>query len=223
MTKGLFFKAIAKFLIGFVIVAAILFLSAGTLRWPNAWLFLGLLFIPMFIAGIVMMLLDPSLLEKRLNAKETEGEQRTVIALSALMFLAAFVLAGLNFRFKWIELPQWIVFLAAAVFLLAYLMYAEVLRENTYLARTVGVSEGQKVISTGLYGVVRHPMYLATLFLFPAMGLVLGSPISFLILLLYIPLIVKRIKNEEKVLEAELEGYREYETRVKYRLIPFIW
>lgn len=223
MTKGLFFKAIAKFLIGFVIVAAILFLSAGTLRWPNAWLFLGLLFIPMFIAGIVMMLLDPSLLEKRLNAKETEGEQRTVIALSALMFLAAFVLAGLNFRFKWIELPNWIVFLAAAVFLLAYLMYAEVLRENTYLARTIGVSEGQKVISTGLYGVVRHPMYLATLFLFPAMGLVLGSPISFLILLLYIPLIVKRIKNEEKVLEAELEGYREYETRVKYRLIPFIW
>ncbi|MBQ7061054.1 MAG: isoprenylcysteine carboxylmethyltransferase family protein [Clostridia bacterium] len=223
MTKGLFFKAIAKFLIGFVIVAAILFLSAGTLRWPNAWLFLGLLFIPMFIAGIVMMLLDPSLLEKRLNAKETEGEQRTVIALSALMFLAAFVLAGLNFRFKWIELPNWIVFLAAAVFLLAYLMYAEVLRENTYLARTIGVSEGQKVISTGLYGVVRHPMYLATLFLFPAMGLVLGSPISFLILLLYIPLIVKRIKNEEKVLEAELEGYREYETRIKYRLIPFIW
>ena len=223
MTKGLFFKAIAKFLIGFVIVAAILFLSAGTLRWPNAWLFLGLLFIPMFIAGIVMMLLDPSLLEKRLNAKETEGEQRTVIALSALMFLAAFVLAGLNFRFKWIEVPNWIVFLAAAVFLLAYLMYAEVLRENTYLARTVGVSEGQKVISTGLYGVVRHPMYLATLFLFPAMGLVLGSPISFLILLLYIPLIVKRIKNEEKVLEAELEGYREYETRIKYRLIPFIW
>lgn len=223
MTKGLFFKAIAKFSIGFIIVAAILFLSAGTLRWPNAWLFLGLLFIPMFIAGIVMMLLDPSLLEKRLNAKETEGEQRTVIALSALMFLAAFVLAGLNFRFKWIELPNWIVFLAAAVFLLAYLMYAEVLRENTYLARTVGVSEGQKVISTGLYGVVRHPMYLATLFLFPAMGLVLGSPISFLILLLYIPLIVKRIKNEEKVLEAELEGYREYETRVKYRLIPFIW
>ncbi len=223
MTKGLFFKAIAKFLIGFVIVAAILFLSAGTLRWPNAWLFLGLLFIPMFIAGIVMMLLDPSLLEKRLNAKETEGEQRTVIALSALMFLAAFVLAGLNFRFKWIELPNWIVFLAAAVFLLAYLMYAEVLRENTYLARTIGVSEGQKVISTGLYGVVRHPMYLATLFLFPAMGLVLGSPISFLILLLYIPLIVKRIKNEEKVLEAELEGYREYETRVKYRLLPFIW
>ena len=223
MTKELFFKALAKFFIGLAVIAAVLFLSAGTLAWPNAWLFLGLLFIPMFAAGIVMMFRDPGLLEKRLNAKESEGEQKVVIALSGLMFLAAFVLAGLNFRFKWLTVPAWLVAAAAVVFLAAYLTYAEVLRENSYLSRTIGVSEGQKVVSTGLYGVVRHPMYLATLFLFPSMGLVLGSPISFLVLLLYIPLIVKRIKNEEKVLEAELEGYAEYKTRVKYRLLPFIW
>lgn len=223
MTGKLFFQAIAKFLLGLVLIGLLLFLPAGSLRYWNAWLFLGILFVPMFAAGIVMMFKKPALLEKRLNAKEKENEQKAVLALSGIMFLAAFVVAGLNFRFQWIVLPAWSVWVGAGVFLAAYLMYAEVLRENTYLSRTIEVQENQRVIDTGLYGVVRHPMYSATLFLFLSMGIVLGSPISFMILLLYIPIIALRMKNEEKVLEEGLAGYREYKTRVKYKVIPFLW
>ena len=223
MTGKLFVQAIAKFLLGLVLIGLLLFLPAGSLRYWNAWLFLGILFVPMFIAGIVMMFKNPELLRKRLNAKEEEQEQKTVIALSGLMFLAAFIVAGLNFRFQWIVLPAWAVWVGVGVFLAAYLMYAEVLRENTYLSRTVEVQENQKVIDTGLYGIVRHPMYSATLFLFLSMGIVLGSPISFAILLLYIPIIALRMKNEEQVLEEGLDGYKEYKTRVKYKVIPFIW
>ncbi|MBR5768298.1 MAG: isoprenylcysteine carboxylmethyltransferase family protein [Clostridia bacterium] len=223
MTIKLFFQAISKFLIGVLLIALILFLSAGTLSYPNGWLFLAILFIPMFFAGIVMMFKNPDLLKKRLNAKEKESEQKTVLALSAVMFLAAFVAAGLCFRFGWLLLPTWAVIVGAVVFLLAYVMYAEVLRENVFLSRTVEVQENQTVIDTGLYGIVRHPMYSAALILFLSMGIVLGSPISFAILLFYIPVIAKRIKNEEKVLEEGLDGYTEYKKRVKYKIIPFIW
>ena len=223
MTRKLFFQAIGKFLFGLVLVGLLLFLPAWSLKYWNGWLFLGILFVPMFIAGIVMMCKNPELLKKRLNAKEEEQEQKTVIALSGLMFLAAFIVAGLNFRFQWLVLPAWAVWIGVGVFLAAYLMYAEVLRENTYLSRTVEVQENQKVIDTGLYGIVRHPMYSATLFLFLSMGIVLGSPISVAILLLYIPIIALRMNNEEQVLEEGLEGYREYKTRVKYKVIPFIW
>ena len=223
MTRKLFFQAIGKFLFGLVLVGLLLFLPAWSLKYWNGWLFLGILFVPMFFAGIVMMCKNPELLKKRLNAKEEEQEQKTVIALSGLMFLAAFIVAGLNFRFQWIVLPAWAVWIGVGVFLAAYLMYAEVLRENTYLSRTVEVQENQKVIDTGLYGIVRHPMYSATLFLFLSMGIVLGSPISVAILLLYIPIIALRMNNEEQVLEEGLEGYREYKTRVKYKVIPFIW
>ncbi len=223
MTKALFFRAIGKFTAGVVLLALLLFLPAWSLRYWNAWLFLGILFVPMFAAGIVMMIRNPSLLEKRLNAGEKEAEQKAVIILSGLMFLAAFVTAGLNFRFKWSPMPPWAVWVGAAVFLAAYLLYGEVLRENIWLSRTVEVQENQTVVDTGLYGIVRHPMYSATLFLFLSMGIVLGSLPSFLILLLYIPIIVLRIRNEEKVLEQGLKGYREYKTRVRYRLVPFIW
>ena len=223
MTAKLFVQAIAKFLFGLVLIGLLLFLPAWSLKYWNGWLFLGILFVPMFIAGIVMMFKNPKLLKKRLNAKEEEQEQKTVIALSGLMFLAAFIVAGLNFRFQWIVLPAWAVWIGVGVFLAAYLMYAEVLRENTYLSRTVEVQENQKVIDTGLYGIVRHPMYSATLFLFLSMGIVLGSPISFAILLCYIPIIALRIKNEEQVLEKGLDGYKAYKTRVKYKVIPFIW
>ena len=223
MTKKLFAQAMIKFFAGLICIAAILFIPAGTLKYPNGWLFIAILFIPMFIAGIVMMLKDPELLKKRLNAKEEEQEQKTVIVLSGIMFLAAFIVAGLNFRFGWITIPKWLVWVGVIVFLASYLMYAEVLRENAYLSRTIEVQENQKVIDSGLYGVVRHPMYCATLFLFLSMGIVLGSPISFVILLLYIPIISKRIRNEEAVLEEGLEGYKEYKERVKNRVIPFIW
>ena len=223
MTKKLFFQAISKFVFGLILIALLLFLPAGTLKYWNGWLFIGILFIPMFIAGIAMMIRSPELLKKRLDSKEEEKEQKTVIALSGLSFLAAFVVAGLNFRFGWIVLPRWVVYAAAVIFLAAYLMYAEVLRENVYLSRTVEVQENQKVIDTGLYGIVRHPMYSATLVLFLSMGLVLGSPISFVILLSYIPLIAKRMKNEEKVLLQGLEGYEEYRRKVKYKVIPLIW
>lgn len=223
MTKKLFFQAISKFVFGLILLALLLFLPAGTLKYWNGWLFIGILFIPMFIAGIVMMIRSPELLKKRLDSKEEEKEQKTVIALSGIMFLAAFVVAGLNFRFGWIVLPRWVVYAAAVFFLAAYLMYAEVLRENVYLSRTVEVQENQKVIDTGLYGIVRHPMYSATLVLFLSMGLVLGSPISFVILLSYIPLIAKRMKNEEEVLLQGLKGYEEYRRKVKYKVIPLIW
>ena len=223
MNKKLFISAIAKFLSGLLLMGLLLFLPAGTLAWPDGWLLMGILFVPMFFAGLVMMAKSPELLRRRLNAKEEQAEQKQVIALSGVMFLAAFVLAGLNFRFGWMVLPRWIVWTAAALFLLAYLLYAEVLRENVWLSRTVEVQAGQKVIDTGLYGVVRHPMYAVTVLLFLSMPLVLGSPLSFAVMLGYLPIIAKRIRNEEAVLESGLAGYREYKQRVKYRLIPGIW
>ena len=223
MKGSLFFRAIGKLLMGLALLALLLFLPAWTLYYPQAWLFLGILFIPMILVGIVLFVKSPDLLEKRLDAKEEESEQRTVVALSGLMFLAAFIFAGLSFRFGWLMLPFPVSIAAAVVFLAGYVMYAEVLRENTYLSRTIEVQEDQKVIDTGLYGVVRHPMYLATVILFLAMPLILGSVISFLITLFYIPIIAKRIRNEELVLEEGLPGYRKYKEKVKYRLIPFLW
>lgn len=223
MSKELFFGAVVKFLAGAAVIGVLLFLPAGTLDYPNAWLFMAILFIPMFFAGVVMMIKNPGLLKKRLNAKEKQTEQQLVVKLSGLMFAAGFIIAGLDFRFRWIVLPGWLSWAAAAVFLLSYLFYAEVLRENTYLSRTVEVQENQKVIDTGIYGIVRHPMYSATLILFLSMPLVLGSVISFVVFLTYPAIIVKRIRNEEKVLEAELQGYAEYKKKVRYRLIPFVW
>ena len=223
MTPKLFGQAMLKFFSGLILLGLLLFLPAGTLRFRNGWIFLGILFVPMFCAGIVMMAKSPELLKKRLDANEREREQKAVILSSGVMFLAAFVLAGLNYRFGWIRMPDWTVYAAAAVFLAAYALYAEVLRENVWLARTVEVQEDQKVVDTGLYGIVRHPMYAATLVLFLSMGFVLGSPLSFAVLLLYIPIIAKRIRNEEKVLSEGLAGYEEYRKRVKYKVIPFVW
>ena len=223
MDKNLLIQALAKVSLGFILLGLLLFLPAGSLRYWQGWLLMGILFVPMFVAGFVMLFKNPDLLRKRLNAKEEEKEQKTVVALSGLLFIAAFVVAGLNWRFQWCVLPDWAVWVAAVLFLLCYLLYAEVLRENAYLSRTIEVQENQKVIDTGLYGIVRHPMYMATTVLFLAMPLVLAPPVSFLIMLLYIPLIAKRIKNEESVLEDGLQGYKEYKERVKYRIIPFIW
>ena len=223
MDTKLFTQALTKFFLGVVIIGLLLFLPAGSFRYWQGWLLMGILFVPMFIAGFVLMAKNPELLRKRLNAKEEEKEQKTVVGLSALLFIAAFVVAGLNWRFQWCVLPNWAVWIAAALFLACYLLYAEVLRENTYLSRTIEVQEDQKVIDTGLYGIVRHPMYMATTLLFLMIPLVLASPLSFLILLLYLPLIAKRIRNEESVLEKGLEGYKDYKQRVKYRIIPFIW
>ena len=221
--NGLFLQAIGKFLLGVVVIGLLLFLPAGSLQYWQAWLLMGILFVPMFCAGLVMMAKNPDLLRKRLNAREGEKEQQAVVKLSGLLFAAAFVVAGLNWRLGWCVLPDWAVWVSAGLFLVCYLLYAEVLRENTYLSRTNEVQENQKVIDTGLYGVVRHPMYMATTVLFLAMPLVLASPLSFLIMLLYIPLIAKRIKNEELVLEEGLEGYKEYKQKVRYKVIPFIW
>ena len=223
MTIKLFVQAITKFLIGIVLVGILIFLPAGTFSYFNGWLFMGILFIPMFCAGIVMMLKNPELLKKRLHAKEKQKEQNLVVKLSGLMFLLGFIVAGLGVRFEWYMLPNIVVFVSAAVFLLAYVLYAEVLRENTYLSRTIEVQDNQKVIDTGLYGIVRLPMYSATLLLFLTMPLVLGSIYSFIIFLAYPLIIAKRIKGEEEFLEKELAGYREYKQKVKYRLIPFIW
>ena len=223
MDSKLSAQAIAKFLTGLLLVGILVFLPAGTFAYQQGWLLICILFIPMFLAGLVMMRKSPDLLRKRLNAKEEQDEQKTVILLSGLMFLAAFIFAGLNFRFGWIILPSWVSYIAAIVFLLAYALYAEVLRENVYLSRTVEVQDGQKVIDTGLYGLVRHPMYMTTLVLFLSMPLVLGSVLSFVIMLLYIPIIAKRIKNEERVLENGLDGYAEYKKRVRYKVIPYVW
>ena len=223
MKKSLFTEAILKFLLGVVLVGLLIFLPAGTLRFPGGWLLMGILFVPMFCAGLVMLGKNPDLLKSRLKAKETRAEQDMVVKLSGLMFLVGFIVAGLDFRFGWLPLPGWVNWVAAILFLMAYLMYAEVLRENAYLSRTIQVQEGQKVVSTGLYGIVRHPMYSATLLLFLSMPLVLGSLLSFLCFLFYPVLIVKRLKNEEALLEEELEGYQEYKEKVKYRLIPGIW
>lgn len=223
MNAKLFFQAIVKFFAGVILLALLVFLPAGTVSYFNGWLFMGILFIPMFIAGIVMMLKNPSLLKSRLDAKEKEKDQSLVVKLSGLMFLSGFIVAGLDFRFGWSNLPKAAVFAATALFLVAYALYAEVLRENTYLSRTIEVQEGQRVIDTGLYGIVRHPMYSATLLLFMTMPLVLGSVYSFIIFLAYPFIIAKRIKGEEAFLEKELAGYKEYKNKVKYRLIPFIW
>ena len=223
MTFKLFISAILKFSLGVLLVGALIFLPAGTLAFSGGWLLMGILFIPMFIAGIIMMIKNPMLLASRLDAKEKERAQSAVVKLSGLMFILGFVLAGFDFRFAWIKLPFAISIAAAVVFIISYVIYAEVLRENTYLSRTIKVVEGQRVVSTGLYSVVRHPMYFATILLFMSMPLVLGSLVSFLVFLAYPFIIAARIKNEEEVLCRELEGYEEYKKQVKYRMIPFIW
>lgn len=223
MTAKLFVQAIIKFLLGIVLIGILIFLPAGTFSFSNGWLFMGILFVPMFFAGLVMMIKNPELLKKRLNAKEKQTEQNLVVKLSGFMFLAGFIVAGLGFRLGWYILPNSVVIGAALIFLLAYILYAEVLRENTYLSRTIEVQENQKVIDTGLYGIVRHPMYSATLLLFLSMPLVLGSLYSFVIFLAYPFIIAKRIKGEEEFLARELTGYCEYKQKVKYRLIPFVW
>ena len=223
MDIKLFFQAIIKFILGVLIIGLLLFIPANTINYWNSWLFMGLLFIPMFIAGIVMMIKSPDLLRKRLNAKEKEHEQKQVILFSGLMFLSGFIIAGLNYKYNWIIIPNYVVIISSIVFIIAYILYAEVLRENAYLSRTIEVKENQKVVDTGLYGIVRHPMYGATIILFLSMPLILGSIISFVIFLIYPFIIAKRIKNEEEVLERELVGYIEYKKKVKYKVIPFIW
>ena len=223
MDIKLFFQALSKFLIGLIIICILLFIPAGTINYPNGWLFIALLFIPMLFAGIIMIFKSPDLLRRRLNAKENEDEQKTVILISGIIFLLAFILAGLNFRFGWFNLPSIVVIIASVIFLLAYIMYAEVLRENEYLSRTVEVSENQKVVDSGLYGIVRHPMYTSTIFLFLSMPLVLDSIFSFIVMLVYPIIIIFRIRNEERVLENELIGYEEYKEKVKYKLIPYLW
>ena len=223
MTVKLFIQAILKFVLGVVLVGLLVFLPAGDLSFVNGWLFMSVLFVPMFVAGIVMMFKNPELLKKRLNAKEKQKDQDQVVKLSGLMFLIGFVVAGLDHRFGWSTLSNYVVTVATILFLIAYILYAEVLRENTYLSRTIEVSEDQKVIDTGVYAIVRHPMYSATLLLFLSMPLVLGSIYSFVVFLSYPIIIVKRLMGEEKFLEKELKGYSEYKKKVKYRLIPFVW
>jgi protein-S-isoprenylcysteine O-methyltransferase Ste14 len=223
MTLKLFIEAILKFTLGVLLIGALIFLPAGTLAFAGGWLLMGILFVPMFCAGIVMMIKNPSLLASRLDAKEKEREQSILVKLSGLMFVVGFVVAGLDFRFGWVKLPFVVNIVASVIFIIAYIIYAEVLRENTYLSRTIKVVEGQKVVSSGLYSIVRHPMYFATILLFMAMPLVLGSAISFVIFIAYPFIIAARIKNEEEVLARELCGYEDYKKKVKYRMIPFIW
>ena len=223
MNRKLLAEALSKFILGVLLVGLLIFLPAGSLAFARGWLLINVLFVPMFCAGLVMFFKSPELLRKRLNAKEKRVQQDRVVKLSGLMFIAGFVLAGLNFRLKWHSLPGWISVIAAALFLAAYLLFAEVLRENAYLSRTIEVQQGQRVIDTGLYGVVRHPMYSTTLLLFLMMPLVLGSLHAFAVFLVYPFLIAARIRNEEALLEAELPGYREYRQKVKYRLIPYVW
>lgn len=223
MIKKLFLSAVIKFLLGVILVGTLIFLPAGSFLYLNGWLFMALLFIPMFVAGVIMLFKNPTLLGSRLNAKEKQKEQSVVVKLSGLMFLTGFVVAGLGFRFGWYTLPPLAVIIGAAVFILAYILYAEVLRENTYLSRTIEVQQGQKVIDTGLYKIVRHPMYFATLLLFLAMPIILGSVYALIIFMAYPFIIANRIIYEEKFLENELQGYAEYKQKVKYRLIPFIW
>lgn len=216
-------QALIKFAAGMLTVMLLIFIPAGTLHYTNGWILTGILFIPMLITGIIMSVKNPELLEKRLNSKEKISVQKNIIIFSGMVFLAGFIVAGLNYRFKWLLIPQWVVIISSIVFLLSYVMYAEVLRENTYLSRTIELQENQKVIDTGLYGIVRHPMYSATVFMFLSMPLILGSLISFVIFLLYPAVIVKRISGEEKFLENNLDGYSQYKNKIKYRLIPFIW
>lgn len=223
MHPKLLLSALGKYLVGLLVVGALVMLPAGSLEYWQGWLFMAVLFIPIFIVGVVMLVRSPELLAKRLSAKERVSEQSLVVKLSGLLFIAVFLLSGFNWRFDWLLLPDWAVWLSAVVFLVGYMLYAEVLRENAYLSRVIEVQAGQKVVDTGLYGIVRHPMYSATIILFLAMPLVLASPLSFALMLLYIPLIIKRIKNEESLLEQELEGYGDYMCRVRYRLIPYIY
>ncbi len=223
MKKELLKEAITKIVVGIILIGLLLFIPAGTLSWLYGWIFMGMLFVPMLIAGIVMYFKAPDLLESRLRAKETQSEQKQVIGFSGIMFLLVFILAGLNYRFKWIIIPEIAVYIGIAIFLLSYALFGEVLRENRYLSRVIEVQKDQKVVDSGLYGIVRHPMYFATLFLFLSMPLVLNSLPSFIVMLSYIPIIVKRIRNEEEVLEKELSGYKEYKRKVRYRLIPFIY
>ena len=219
----LLIQAVTKFISGLLLVGILLFLPSGTFSYWQAWLLMGILFVPMFIAGLVLLRKSPDLLRRRLNMKEEQDEQKMVILSSGLMFLAAFIVAGLCKRAGWPMLPAWVSWTAAVIFLTGYLLFAEVLRENVWLSRTVEVQENQKVVDTGLYGIVRHPMYMSTLLLFLAIPLVLGSIVSFLIMLMYIPIIAKRIRNEEQVLEEGLEGYTEYKKQVRWRMVPFIW
>ena len=219
----LLLQAIIKFLSGLLIVGLLLFVPAGTIKYYNAWLFIELLFIPMFFVGILMFFKNKNLLKSRLNAKEKESDQKVVIILSAIMFITGFVVAGLNYRFGWIQLPNIVVIISSIVFIISYILYGEVLRENTYLSRTIEVKKNQKLIDTGLYGIVRHPMYLATIIMFLSIPLILGSLLSFVIFLDYPFIIVRRINNEEMVLEEKLKGYKEYKKKVKYKLIPFIY
>lgn len=219
----LLISAITKYLMGITLMGTLIFLPAGTLHWSNAWLLMAILFIPMFLMGIVMYVKSPELLTKRLNNKEKRSTQKGVVAMSGLIFIGGFVVAGLNYRFGWHTLPNYISYLFATIFIIGYALYAEVMRENTYLSRTIEIQENQTVVSTGLYGIVRHPMYMATVLMYLAMPLVLGSLIAFGIMLLYIPIIIRRINDEEQLLKTELPGYSEYCTQVHWRLIPFIY
>ena len=219
----LLLQAVTKYILGILLVGLFVFLPAGTILYPNGWLFMGLLFIPMLFLGVVLFIKAPNLLEKRLESKEKETSQKGVVLCSALIFLGGFILSGLDFRFRWTKLPFWLIIAASVVLLLAYGLYMEVMRENAYLSRTIRVHEGQTVCDTGLYGIVRHPMYAATILLFLAIPLVLGSLIGFFCFLLYPMVIIFRIIGEERVLTAELPGYAEYKKKVKYRLLPFIF
>lgn len=223
MKAKLAVKAIAFFIVGALMVALLLFLPAGTLAYPGAWRLMGLLFIPMLIFGVLLLIFAPDVLKKRLNAKEKMGDQKRVIGVSGILFLAGFVLAGLDFRFGWTQVPGWLVVCASVVFVGSYAMYGEVMRENAWISRTVEIQEGQKVVSTGLYGVVRHPMYLAASLMFTAMPLVLGSFVSFAVFLVYPFVMAVRIRGEEELLTRELCGYAQYKDKVRYRMIPFIW
>ena len=223
MTKNLFLQAMTKFLLGVLLVGALIFLPAGTLGFFQGWLLMGVLFVPMFFAGLYMMAKDPERLKKRLNGREQEPEQRRVIRLSGLMFIAAFVLAGLSFRFGFLRFPRWVSWAGAVLFLFSYGLYGLVLRENAYLSRTIEVQQGQQVVDTGLYAIVRHPMYAATVVLFLSMPLILGSVLSLLVMGLYVPIIVRRILNEEAVLQKGLPGYAAYQKKVPWRLLPYVW
>ena len=219
----LLIQAIIKFILGVLMIVLLLFLPAGTFDYWNAWLLMGLLFIPMFMAGIILWIKNPDLLRKRLNVKEKESEQKQVIGMSLIIFVLGFIIAGFDFRYSWSNMPTAVIAVASIIFIIAYILYAEVMRENAYLSRTIEVQENQKVIDTGLYGIIRHPMYFATTLLFLSFPIVLGSWISFVIFCFFPFVLVKRIKNEEAVLERGLDGYKEYKQKVKYKMIPFVW
>ena len=219
----LFLEAIVKFTCGLLLVLALIFLPAGTVNYPYGWLLVGLLFVPMLIAGFVMLAKSPEFLKKRLDVKEKQATQKGVVAYAGLMFIAGFVVAGLDYRFGWSNMPQWVTIIASVLFLFSYVLYAEVMRENAYLSRTIRVEEGQKVVDTGLYGIVRHPMYAVTILLFLMMPLVLGSWYALIAFAFYLVIIIVRLKDEEDLLTRELPGYEAYKQKVKYRIIPFFW